>query len=67
VVPAAKKFGILVEVNLIDEEFLADGTDEAGWMPVTGRSRARRCNTNVTSIDVTRTLKQNKTIFKIFV
>jgi hypothetical protein len=57
-----EEFSIFVEVDEIDQKLLADGTDETIGMPTSIRSSTRRDNTNVTSIQMTGTLKIDKRI-----
>ncbi len=61
VVPAAVEPALLVEVDEVDEQLLADAADEAAWMPQSGRTRTRGSDTNVTSTDEHRALQHQRT------
>ena len=51
VVPAAEELPVLVEVDEVDEEFLADGAGEAGGVPDPGGPGPGGPHTDVTAQD----------------
>ena len=57
--PAAEEFPVLVEVDEVDEQLLADGANEAGRMPDAVLSGTRRRHADVTAVNVAGALQKN--------
>jgi len=55
--PATEEFPVLVEVDEVDEQLLADGADKAGRMPDAVLSGTRGRHANVAAVNVAGTLK----------
>lgn len=61
-VSAAVDLSILVEVDQVDQELVADAADEAGRVPANTMPRSRGEDGHVPSIDLATTLSE-KTVF----
>ena len=59
-VPAAVELSVLVEVDEIDEQLLADGAREAVWVPAAVGAGPRGADANVPGVDGARALQFNK-------
>ncbi len=56
--PAAIELPLLVEVDEIDKELVADAADEASWMPKAVGAAAGRGDADVAAVDRHRALKK---------
>ena len=59
VVPAAEELPVLVEVDEVDEEFLADGAGEAGGVPDPGGAGPGGPHADVTAQDTVTALREH--------
>ncbi len=59
-VPPAEELPVLVEVDEVNEELLADGADEAGWVPKVAGAKAGGCHADVAVVNASRALEKEK-------
>ena len=59
--PATVELPILVEVDEVDQELLANLTTEAGWMPGSVRSSSARRYTDISTMHILPALQSFKT------
>ena len=58
-VSSAVEFAVLVEVDEVDQQLLADGAGEAGGVPDTGRACSRGSHADVSAQDSVPALQSN--------
>lgn len=63
-VPAAVDLPILVKVDQVDQQLIADAADEAGRVPANTMSRSRGENSHIPSIDLATALSENHRIME---
>ncbi len=59
-VPPAEELPVLVEVDEVDEELLADGADEAGRVPQVAGAEAGGRHADVAAVNASRALEEEK-------